>query len=81
MIVLYVLGYFNRNKQNSYAALNVAYHCEGEWVQISKSYVAYVAMVCPPDHVRLNTSCIAALSVWQETPNSAHLALQTHVAY
>ena len=22
MIVLYVLGYFNRNKQNSYAALN-----------------------------------------------------------
>ena len=23
MIVLYVLGYFNGNKQNSYAALNV----------------------------------------------------------
>ena len=23
MIVLYVLGYFNRNKQNSYAALNL----------------------------------------------------------
>ena len=23
MIVLYVLGYFNQNKQNSYAALNL----------------------------------------------------------
>ena len=36
--------------------------------------------VCPPDHARLHTSCIAwlALSVWQKTPNSARLALQTH---
>ena len=31
MIVLDVLGYFNRNKQNSYAALRQTFHSQLQW--------------------------------------------------
>ena len=48
MIVLYVLGYFNRNKQNSYAALNISLSMTRLKV-LMRHYVQIILLEQTPD--------------------------------